>query len=378
MQAKEFLMIPGPTPVPDPVLAAICEHPMAHRSKEFSQLLVEVIKDLKTIAECDTDAFVFTASGTAAMEAAIANTISPGDKVLSLISGVFGARFAKIAEAYGASVERLESKLGEPISIDALKKKLSESKDIKVVTVTHNETSTGVLNDLQAIAQVIHEYGALCVVDAVTSYAACPLSFSKWKIDIMVTGSQKALMLPPGLSFVFVSEKAWQFHAKSKSPKFYFDFARYRKSLTEDTTPFTPNVSFVAGLKTALDMIKKEGFPMIYARHENLQKTLRAGVLGMGLKLFVKDQYASPTITSIVPPEAISVNTIRQSLKEKYQIRVADGQEELKSKIFRIGHMGYIFERDILMTLACLEAVLKDAGYHCPSGIGVGSALSSI
>ena len=379
MQPKEFLMIPGPTPVPDAVLEAIARDPLGHRTKEFSKVLMEVTAGLKKLAECNGDVLMLTSSGTGAMEAAIANTISPGDKVLSLICGVFGERWAKIAEAYGAEVERMKVEPGEAISVDVLREKLhaDKGKTIKAVTMTHNETSTGVMNDLKALSLAVREHGALCIVDAVTSFGAAPISFTEWGIDVMVAGSQKALMLPPGLAVIFMGERAWEAQASCKSPRFYFDLAKYRSTLEQETTPFTPNVSFVIALKTSLDLMKEEGYKGIYNRHERMKKALRAGVTGMGLKLFVtKELYASPTITAILPPPSASVDNIRRTLKERFNIRVADGQDGLKSKIFRIGHMGFVFERDILMTLGCLEASLMELGYRCPSGIGVGSALA--
>lgn len=375
-------MIPGPTPVPDAVLEALSRDPLGHRTKEFSKVLIDVTAGLKNLAECTAgDALVLTSSGTGAMEAAIANTINAGDRVLSLVCGVFGERWAKIAEAYGAQVERFKVENGETIGIDALREKLQQDKgrEIKAVTITHNETSTGVINDLQKIALAVREHGALCIVDAVTSFGAAPIEFTAWGIDVMVAGSQKALMLPPGLAVIFMSERAWEAEAKCKTPRFYFSLAKAKKSLEEETTPFTPNVSFVMALKTSLDLMKAEGYSAIYARHERMKKALRAGVTGMGLKLFVsKDINASPSITSIVPPSAVSVDAIRRTLKERYNIRIADGQDALKSKIFRIGHMGYVFERDILMTLAALEASLTELGHRCPSGIGVGSALAAL
>jgi aspartate aminotransferase-like enzyme len=381
MQAKEFLMIPGPTPVPDEVLEAIARDPLGHRTKEFSKVLTEVGGALKKLAGCEGEVLTLTASGTGAMEAAISNMISPGEKVLSCICGVFGERWAKIAQAFGASVEKLNAEPGEAVSVDALRERLQQDKDktIKVVTITHNETSTGVVNDLQQLALAVREHGALCIVDAVTSFGAVPISFSEWGIDVMVAGSQKALMLPPGLAVVFMSERAWEAQARSSTPKFYFDLAKYRNSLEQETTPFTPNVSFVVALKTSLDMMKQEGYKGVYDRHGRMKRALRAGVTGMGLKLFVKDENAaSSTITAIVPPSTISVDAIRRSMKERFNIRIADGQDALKGKIFRIGHMGYVFERDILMTLAALEGALTELGYKCPAGIGVGSALAVI
>lgn len=381
MDAKEFLMIPGPTPVPDNVLAALAAHPLGHRTKEFSKIFTGVTNSLKKLAQAEEeDAYVLTSSGTGAMEAAIANTLSPGDEVLSLVCGVFGERWAKISEAFGMKVEKLKVEAGQPISLESLRQRLLQDKgrQIRAVTITHNETSTGVINDLQQLVLAVREHGALCIVDAVTSFGAVPISFSAWGIDVLVAGSQKALMLPPGLAVIFFSKRAWQAYETSKLPKFYFDLGKCRKSLEAETTPFTPNVSLIAALKTSLDMIQAEGLPSIAARHERMKKALRAGLIGMGLKPLVAETHASPTITACLPPASTSVDQIRRLMNERYQIRLADGQEELKSKIFRVGHMGYVFERDILMTLATLEVCLTTLGHRCPAGIGVGSAITEL
>lgn len=380
MPPREFLMIPGPTPVPDAVLEAIARHPIGHRTADFSRMLRQAVDGLSWLGETKNDVFVLTSSGTGAMEAAIANTVNAGDKVLSLVQGVFSERWAKIAEAYGANVERLTVQPGHAVDADAVAEKLEadKHKSIKVVTITHNETSTGVMNDLQKIAACVKKHGAISIVDGVTSFGAAPVPIDSWGIDVLVTGSQKALMLPPGLGFIFVSKKAWEAHSHCKNPRFYFDFAKYKKSMDADTTPFTPNVSFVAGLKVSLELMQQETMPAVFARHERLKKCLRAGINAMGLQPFVADEAASPTITAILPPDGVGVDAIRNGLREKYKIVVADGQESSKGKIFRIGHMGYVFERDILMTLAALEAVLTDLGYACPPGKAIAAASAEL
>jgi aspartate aminotransferase-like enzyme len=366
-------MIPGPTPVPEKVLEAIARHPIGHRTPEFSKALQDVTEGLKWLGETKNDVFVLTGSGTAAMEAAISNTINRGDKVLSLVCGNFGARFAKIAEAFGADVERLEVGPGQAIDLDTLKTKLKDdhSRKIKAVTITHNETSTGVINHLREILALVNEHGALSIVDAVTSFAAVRVPIDEWKIDILVTGSQKALMLPPGMSFIFFGKRAWEAHSRCTTPRFYLDLAKSRKSLEESTTPFTPNVSLVCGLKVSLELIQNEGVNRVYERHARLREMLRQGLKELGLKLFVADNVASPTITSILPPESIAVADIRKGLKQDFRILVADGQESLKGKIFRIGHMGYVFDRDILMTLASLRSVLTGLGHKCAPDLAV-------
>jgi len=372
-------MIPGPTPVPDAVLEALAKPPIGHRTPEFSKILKEVTEGLKRLAETSNDLFVLTASGTAAMEAAICNTINRGDRVLSLVVGVFGERWAKLAEAFGAQVERVHFDGGTAVDLKLLQEKLAAdtTKSIKAVTITHNETSTGVINDLEQIAKMVRAHGALSIVDAVTSFGVTRVPIDKWEIDVLVTGSQKALMLPPGLGFIFFGKRAWDAYKECKTPRFYLDVGKCKKSLDADTTPFTPNVSFIRALAVSLDLIQSDGVEKVYARHEHMRNMLRAGVRALGLELFVEDDVASPSITAILPPRGIEVGDIRKGLKQKYRILVADGQEEFKGKIFRIGHMGYVFERDILMTLAALESVLISLGHKCKEGQAVQAAVSA-
>jgi aspartate aminotransferase-like enzyme len=379
LKASEFLMIPGPTPVPGEILEIIARPPIGHRSTDFSNVLTSVSKNLKTLAQTESDVLILTGSGTLAMEAAIANTVSPGTKVLSLVTGVFGERWVNIAKAYGAEVEKLEFAAGTAVDINQLANKLKEDKDksIKVVTITHNETSTGVLNDLRQIGHLIRQHGALSIVDAVTSFGAINIPVDEWHIDVMITGSQKALMLPPGLSIIFFGSRAWAAQATCKSPRFYLDLTRCKKSLDANTTPFTPNVSFICALQKSVQLIQSESIDKVQARHFKLRSLLRGGLKAMGLRLFVDDDFASPTITSILPPEKISVADIRQALKQDYSIVVADGQDALKGKIFRIGHMGYVFERDILMTLASLQAVLKKLGYDGSAQTAIKATLTA-
>jgi aspartate aminotransferase-like enzyme len=377
LQPREFLAIPGPTPVPDAVLEAIARHPIGHRTADFSKMLMSSVENLQWLGQTKSDVFVLTSSGTGAMEAAIANVISPGDQVLSLVCGNFSERWAKIAEAFGARVERIIVEPGQAYSLEALKTRLAADKEksIKAVTITHNETATGVINDLQGVASLVKAHGAVSIVDAVTSFGATDIPIDQWGIDVLVSGSQKALMLPPGLAIVFFSERAWAANAACKSNKFYYDLKKYKKSLGEKTTPFTPNVSLVAGLQVSLAMMKEEGTGAIFARHERMKQLLRSGVKNMGLQLFVADQNASPSITAILPPAGMSVDSIRKALRERFRIAVADGQEELKGKIFRIGHMGYVFDRDVLTVMAALQAVLTDLGHECKpaDGVKVGS-----
>ena len=365
MKDKQFLMIPGPTPVPESALLAMAKHPMGHRSSEFSAVIKDVYQNLKWLFQTKEDVFIYTSSGTGAMEAAIFNLVNPGDKVLSLVIGNFSERWAKIAEMKGADVERIESNWGQASDPAVLKERLDNdiNKEIKFVTLIHNETSTGVTNDLQALNSIIQEHGAVSLVDCVTSIGAIPVKMDEWGIDVVISGSQKGFMIPPGLAFLACSQKAWKVHENCKNPSFYFNFEAYKKSAAIDTTPYTPNVSLIMALKETLDMMKEEGLENIYSRHAGLAAKIRAGVKSLGLKLFVEDDsIASNVITSIYPPEGISVPDIRATLNKKFDIVVANGQAKLKDKIFRMGHLGYVSERDIITALGSLEATLAMLG----------------
>jgi aspartate aminotransferase-like enzyme len=378
MKDKLFLMIPGPTPVPESVLQATAKHPIGHRSSEFSSILKDVYSDLKWFFQTKNDVFIFTASGTGAMDAALSNILNPGDKVLSLVMGNFGERWAKIAKSRGAEVETIDVPWGQAINPEDVRKRLAEdtNKEIKVVTVTHNETSTGVMNDLETICKIIKEHGALSVVDGVTSVGAVPVKTDEWGIDILVSGSQKGFMIPPGLSFLSCSGRAFEAYKNCKYPSFYFDFGAHKKSLAQDTTPYTPNVNLIFGLHNAFEMLKAEGLDGIYDRHAKIAKGVRAAVRALGLKLLVEDDsIASKAITSILPPDGVSVPEIRSTLTKDYDIVVANGQAQFKDKIFRIGHLGFVSERDAITAIGALEATLSKLGYKFEQGSGLSAIL---
>lgn len=371
MKDKQFLMIPGPTPVPESALLAMAKHPMGHRSSEFSAVLKEVMQDLKWLFQTEQDVFILTSSGTGAMEAAIYNLVNPGDKVLSLVIGNFGERWAKISAMRGANVETVSVEWGKAISPAVLKERLDRdvNKEIKFVTLTHNETSTGVTNPLKELNDIIQEHGAISIVDGVTSVGAIPLKTDEWKIDVVVSGSQKGFMIPPGLAFITCSEKAWKAYENCKNPSFYFNFGAYKKSAADDTTPYTPNVSLIMALRETLKMMKEEGLENIYERHAGLAAGLRVAIREMGLKLFVEnDSIASCVITSILPPDGITVPDIRKTLNKDFDIVVANGQNQVKDKIFRIGHLGFVSERDVLTAVSSLEMTLVKLGYNIERG----------
>lgn len=379
MRDKTFLMIPGPTPVPESALIEMAKHPMAHRSKEFSNILKEVYDDLKYVFQTKNDVFLFTASGTGAMCAALENIVNEGDKVLCLVIGNFGARWAKIAESRGAEVIKLEVPLGEVIKPQMLEEALNKNKDIKIVTLTHSETSTGTANDVKTLCSIIKKHGALSVVDGITSLCAMEFKTDEWNIDVALSGSQKGFMIAPGLSFLTASEEAFKMHEQCKYPSFYFNWKEHKKSLAKDTTPFTPAVSLISSLHTSLKMIKEEGIENVNKRHKKLSLALRAAIKTIGLKLFVEDDNnASYAITSILPPEGITVPDIRKTLKDDYDIIVANGQGSLENKIFRIGTLGFVCERDLIMAVGALEASLIKLGYKFEVGSGVKKLIEEL
>jgi aspartate aminotransferase-like enzyme len=374
---KSFLMIPGPTPVPERVMLALARHPIGHRTKAFSRIFREVSDNLAWLHQTQQEVLTLASSGTGAMEAAIINLLSPGDRVLCLINGKFSERWAKVARAYGIVVETVTAEAGQPIDPQQVEAAL-KAQTFRAVIATHSETSTGVLNDLETIARLAQENGeALVIVDAVTSLGAVSVPMDQWGLDAVASGSQKAYMLPPGLGFVALSERAWKAQKTATCPKFYLDLAKYRKSLQEDTTPFTPAIGLIMALQESLGMLRKEGLEALFARHQRLFRGTRAGVRALGLALFVpEDSYASKAITAVATPDA---EAIRSLMNKHYDISVAGGQDELKGQIIRIGHLGFVSERDILTALAALEGALHQLGQdNFTAGAGVGAALKAM
>lgn len=372
-----MLMIPGPTPVPERALTALGKHPIGHRTGEFSALIGEVNAALKWLHQTENDVLTLAASGTGAMEAGIINFLSAGDRVIVGSNGKFGERWAQVAKAYGLNVEILEAEWGKPLDPEAFRAVLEADteKTIKAVVITHSETSTGVLNDLEAIVGHIQAHGtALSIVDAVTSLGAYDLKVDELGIDVVGSGSQKGYMIPPGLAFVSVSAKAWTAYETATLPRFYLDLGKYRKAATKNSTPFTPPINLYFALHAALQMMQSEGLEAIFARHDRLKRATRAGVKAMGLPLFGADECASPAITAVAP---VSVNAedVRSLLKTKFDIALAGGQDHLKGKIFRIGHLGFVSDRDVLTAIAAIEAALIELGHDgVAPGAGVAAA----
>lgn len=364
MQEKLTLMIPGPTPVPEKVLQALGKHPIGHRSKEFQALVRATTAKLKWLHQTQNDVLTITGSGTAAMEAGIINTLSRGDKVLCGDNGKFGERWVKVAKAYGLKVDVVKAKWGSPLNPKDFQKTLLEdtNKQIKAVILTHSETSTGVINDLQTISQLVQTHGeAITIADCVTSLGACNVPMDEWGLDVVASGSQKGYMIPPGLSFVAMSDRAWAAQKKSDLPKFYLDLEMYRKTLVNDSNPFTPAVNLYFGLEAALEMMQEEGLHAIFTRHNRLREATQAGMKAIGLELFADKSHGSPAITAVAP-ENIDAEQIRKHVKDKFDILLAGGQDHLKGKIFRIGHLGFVSDRDVLTAVAAIEATLQALG----------------
>lgn len=357
------LRVPGPTPCPEPVLQAMTKQMINHRGKEFAELIHYITARLKELFQTEGDVFVLTGSGTGGVEAMVVNTLSPGDRVLALSNGVFGERFTAIAESYGADVQRLSFEWGRAVEVDAVARALAADPSLKAVLVVHNETSTGLTNDLEAISSVVRSYEKLLLVDAVSSLGCIDLPVNAWGCDVVVTGSQKGFMVPPGLAFVSMSERAWQAHAEAKMPRFYWDLSKAKRFLEMGQTPWTPAVSTFYALAVSLESMAQEGLPNIFARHQRVGSRARDGAKSLGLSLFADEAYASNTVTAINSPDGLDTGKLLGLLREEYGIILAGGQGKLRGKIFRIGHLGYVTEDDIEEVVGALRTALPRAGF---------------
>ncbi|GCE28217.1 class V aminotransferase [Dictyobacter alpinus] len=362
------LRVPGPTPVPQEVLDAQAAPMINHRGPEFSAIMKRVTPRLQYFFQTASPVLTYPASGTGAQECAVVNVFSPGDHVVSIIIGNFGTRLAKIAEAYGLNVSRIEFAWGEAADPAVVEARLKELAPYKGVLMTHNETSTGVTNDIQTLAALVRKLSpdALVVVDAVSSLSSLPLEMDPWDLDVVFTGSQKGWMIPPGIMMIAASERAWQAHKTSKLPRFYWDWSSTRKQLeTSWQHPTTPPVSLFYALDVALEMMLAEGREAIFARHKKAGEYVRGRVQALGLQLLATDaRYASNTVTAIKAPEGIETKALLKKLRESEHIVLADGQDHMKGKMFRIGHLGYFTDSDLEQTLDAVERHLKELGYQ--------------
>lgn len=374
-EEAKHLRIPGPTPVPPAVQRAASKGMINHRSPEFRRIALGVQEGLRYLFQTEHDVVILTGSGTAAMEAAVANLVSPGTKALVLVGGKFGERWLELVQAYRGEAIALEYPYGEGVEPERVAAALAEHPGIEVVFATQNESSTAVLNDIEGIARSVRNSSdALLVVDAISGLGGAPLPMDAWGVDVVVAGSQKCLMMPPGLSFLAASERAWDRMESSASPRYYFDLPAYRKAGAKGETPYTPNVSLFFALEEALNQLTAEGLDKGFARHRLMRDMIRAGIRALGLPLYVDEQWASPTLTAIAGEGAFDVEEFRKVVSAEFGVILSGGQGELKGKIFRIGHMGYATPLDMLTTLAAVELGLRRVGYDAPLGAGVRAA----
>lgn len=371
---KRYLLAPGPTPVPPEVLLAMAQPIIHHRAPEFAELFGQVREDLKWLFQTASDVLILASSGTGGMEGSVANFLSPGDKALTVNGGKFGERWGKLCKTFGVQVTELKVEWGQAVDPQAVAEALKKDPSIKAVYVQASETSTGVAHDVRKIAEIVRAYeDTIVVVDAITALGVVDLKTDEWGLDVVITGSQKALMLPPGLAFVSVSDKAWRLAEKAKNGAFYFDFKKERASQAKNQTAYTPAVSMILGLQQVLKMLKAEGLEAVFARQAKLAQATREGVQAAGLSLLAKDS-PSNAVTAIRAPEGVDGQAIYKNLRVQYGITAAGGQDHLKGKIFRVSHMGYMDRFDVITALAAIEMTLKGLGHPVTLGKAVAKA----
>lgn len=372
MIKKYYLLSPGPTPIPDDVLSAAAEPIIHHRTPEFSAIFMEVSEGLKYVFETNQDVYILTSSGSGVMETAVVNTLNPGDKVITINGGKFGERWGKMCRAYGVEVREVVLDWGEDFTKEQLAEELKANPETKAVFATLSETSSGTIYDIQGYGDLLADSEAIFVVDGISGLGATPCPMDDWKVDIMVAGSQKSFMIPPGLAYIAFSEKAWSLVEKSTLPKFYFDAKQYKKSLGKSTTPWTPAISLIIQQKKALDLIKSLGLQKLFEHHRILGDATRAGVKALGLELLSKRP--GNILTAIkVPPDIDGLQLVK-TMQGKYKAYIAGGQDPYKGKIFRIAHLGYMGGFDIITALTALEMTLSELGYDFERGNSIKAA----
>lgn len=371
---KRYLLAPGPTPVPPEVLLAMARPMIHHRAPEFDKLFAEVRDGLKWLFQTKNDVLILAASGTGGMEGSVSNFLSPGDKALTINGGKFGERWTKLCKTFGAQVTEIKVEWGHAVNPQMVADALKKDPGIKAVYVQASETSTGVAHDVKTLAQIVKAHGdTILVVDAITALGVFDIKMDDWGIDVLITGSQKALMLPPGLAFVSVSDKAWQLAEKAKNAAFYFNFKKERENQQKNQTAYTPAVSLIIGLQEVIKMLKAEGLDAVFGRQAAMAHAMREGVKAAGLALFPKES-PSDALTAISAPEGIDGQAVYKNLRIQYGITAAGGQDHLKGKIFRISHMGYMDRFDVITAVAAIEMVLKGLGHSVKLGSGVAKA----
>ena len=371
---KRYLFSPGPTMLPPEVLLKMAEPIMHHREPEFEKIFAEIREGLKYLFQTKNEVLIFTSSGTGAMEGAVSNILSEGDKALVVRGGKFGERWGEICKAYGIEFIPIDVEWGRAVDPKRIKALLESNPSVRAVYTQASETSTGVKHPIHEIAEIVKKHdGTVLVVDAITGIGVFNLPMDAWGIDVLISGSQKALMLPPGLAFAALSDKAWKFVERSDLPKYYFDFKKELKSTKKNQSSYTPAISLFVGLREALHMIRKEGIEAVFRRHEKLAEATRAAVKALGLELYAPDS-PSNAVTAVKVPDGIQGGKLKNMFFEKFGITVAGGQDQAKGKIVRIAHLGYYERLDMIMVISALEMLLKEMGYPFELGTGVKAA----
>ncbi|MBP8626697.1 MAG: alanine--glyoxylate aminotransferase family protein [Syntrophorhabdales bacterium] len=374
---KRYLLAPGPTAIPPEVLLKMAEPIIHHRNPMFEEVMEEVRQNLKYLFGTKNEVLIFASSGTGAMEGAVTNMLSPGDKAICIRSGKFGERWANICKAYNVESVNIDLPWGDELDPAVIEKTLKGQSGIKAVYMQATETSTGARFPVKEIASIVRNYpDTILVVDGITGIGVFELPQDEWGIDVLVGGSQKALMLPPGLAFAGVSDKAWGFNKNSKIPKFYFNWQKELTNIQKNQTNFTPAISLIIGLRESLRMIKEEGLENIYKKFDVLAMATREAAKALGLKVFAKNP--SPAVTAIIAPEGIDGQAIYKTMWKKYGVTGAGGQDQLKGRIFRIATLGYADKYDVITAVAALEFTLRDLGYKFQMGTGVAKAIDCL
>jgi aspartate aminotransferase-like enzyme len=369
---KHYLLSPGPTPIPNEVALAMSETMIHHRTPQFNKVFEQSREGLKKLFGTKNDVLMLASSGTGAMEASVANLFSPADKVLVINGGKFGERWLNIANAFALHPIELKVEWGKAVEVEAVEKQLKAYPDLKGVMIQASETSTTVLHPVKEIAKLTKN-GPLFLVDGVTAVGVVSVPLDDWGIDVLVTGSQKALMLPPGLGFIALSDRAWERTKQATLPRFYFDLNLERKSQQKGSGAFTPAVSLIFGVRASLDMMQREGLDRVYARHARMSRATRAAATALGLKLLAPDS-PSPAATGVYLPEGIDADQVLDYLRDHMNITLAEGQDQLKGKVIRIAHVGYMGAFDVITAVAALEMALRKFGVELPFGKGVAAA----
>lgn len=370
---KNYLLAPGPTPVPAEVLQAMAAPTIHHRTPEFEAIVARVREQLRTVFQTEQEVITLAASGTGAMEASVTNCFSPGDAVLCVNGGKFGERWVKIARTYGLDVEELIVEWGQAVDSAAVESALRRRPEIRGVLMQASETSTTVLHPVEPIARLTRDRDTLLIVDGITAVGVTDLPMDRWGIDVLVSGAQKAFMLPPGLAFAALSERAWKATESAKLPRFYFDLRRERANIVKNTTAYTPAINLIYGLERSLALMLEDGLPALFDRHDRLARATRAAVAALGLERVAKDA-PSPAATGIFTPSGVSGGAMQKYLRYALGVEVAGGQDSYKGKVLRLAHIGYIGDFDVVTAIAALEMALSRFGVDVAFGRGVGAA----